>query len=401
MMVVRRGGFRVGRRFSSLALAVFFAAQAAPAQAALASAVPSPMCQATGVVTGDSHADAEARRVQKIVISPELNKAFFGGKFTALIPPAGGSQVTRNRLGACNLSTGAILPWNPNADGVVFALASDGTTIYAGGSFKTVGGEAHAGVVAIDAKTGLPRPWKPKVGSGVVRSLAVSGTTLYLGGTFKKVNGTPRTALAAIDTVTGQLKDWDPGKSYDPAATYDVRSLVVSGTKVIAGEWRTTNSMNNIMALDATTGAALPWLSVPTRSVMDMSLSGSRVYVATGGSGGRVYGYDVSTGRQRLEVRADGNVQGVYASSDVVYAGGHFDYVERSGFFGRTPRDRLVAVRISDGALLPWNPGVDSAGAGPYALQGGGSSLLIGGEFAFIAAKAHAGIAAFPVPAGP
>ena len=412
-MIGKRGGFRVGKRFSTLALAALFVAQAAPAQAAVASAVPSPMCQATGGTTGDSHADAEARRVQKIVVSPALNTAFFAGKFTGLIPPAGGPAVSRNRLGACSLSTGEILPWNPNADGPVFALATDGTTIYAGGSFKIVGGEAHVGVVAIDARTGLPRTvvdpatgtsklWNPKVGSGTVRSLAVSGTTLYLGGTFTKINGTPRTALAAVDTVTGQLKDWDPGKRYDPAAAYDIRGLVVSGTKVIAGEWYTNNRMNNLIAVDATTGAALPWSSAPNREVLDMSLSGSRVYVASAGLGGFVNSYDVSTGIQRLEIAVDGNVQGIYSSSDTVYAGGHFDNVQSgSGWFSRrlTPRDRLLAVRISDGALLPWNPGVDSSGAGPYAIQGGGNSLLVGGEFAFVASKAHAGIAAFPVPA--
>jgi hypothetical protein len=158
--------------------------------------------------------------------------------------------------------------------------------------------------------------------------------------------------------------------------------------------------MNNLLALDATTGANLPWASVPNREVLDMSLSGSRVYVGSAGLGGFVNSYDVSTGSQRLEIRVDGNVQGIYASSDVVYAGGHFDNVQTGGWFGGLiPRDRLLAVRISDGALLPWNPGVDSSGAGPYALQGGGNSLLIGGEFAFIASKAHAGIAAFPVPA--
>lgn len=397
-------GFLRGKWASGLVLALAFAAQAAPAQAAVASAAPSPMCQATGPITGSSGADAAARRVQRIVVSSSTNTAYFAGKFTAMIPAAGGAQVARNRLGACRLSTGTILPWNPNADGEVFALASDGSTIYAGGTFKNVGGQAHVGLVAIDAATGLPKAsWAPKVGSGNVRSLAVSGTTLYVGGTFKKINGTTRTSLAAIDTVTGQLKSWDPGSRYDAAAKYDVRGLVVSGNKVIAGEWYTDNRMNNILALDATTGANLAWASVPRIEILDMSLSGSRVYVAGAGLGGFVYGYDVSTGQQRMSVAIDGNVQAVYASSDTVYAGGHFDNVQSgSGWFRRlTPRDRLLAVRSSDGSLLPWNPGVDSAGAGPYALQGGGNYLLAGGEFAFVAGRAHAGIAAFPVPTGP
>src|SRR5687767_9311058 len=104
-MTARRRSFLRGKRASGLALALVFAAQAAPAQAAVASAAPSPMCQATGAVTSGSGA-ADARRVQRIVVSPASNTAFFGGKFTALVPAAGGAQVARNRLGACRLSTG-------------------------------------------------------------------------------------------------------------------------------------------------------------------------------------------------------------------------------------------------------------------------------------------------------
>src|SRR5919198_1440174 len=73
VMARGRGGFVRGRWASGLALALVFSAQAPPAQAAVASAVPSPMCQATGPITGDSHTDAVARRVQRILISPASN----------------------------------------------------------------------------------------------------------------------------------------------------------------------------------------------------------------------------------------------------------------------------------------------------------------------------------------
>ena len=43
---------------------------------------------------------------------------------------AGTGEVTRNHAAAVNLTTGALLPWNPNVNGTVRALRVVGTTVY-------------------------------------------------------------------------------------------------------------------------------------------------------------------------------------------------------------------------------------------------------------------------------
>jgi outer membrane protein assembly factor BamB len=357
--------------------------------AGVAAATPSPMCQSNGAASSDPATAAANRRVEDVL--PTGGTAFVAGRFTSLLPPGGGSAVARGRLGACSLATGQILPWNPNANGTVHALAADGGTIFAGGSFTSVGGSARTGLAALRGDTGAATSWKPSVGGGTVKALALAGNTLYLGGTFRSVNGQPRNRLAAVDAATGALRPWDPGKAFDPGATYDVRALAVSGTRVIVGEYY-SNPMPNITALDATSGERLGWTTVPTRPVLDLAVSGPRVYAAAAGSGGRIYAFDAATGARRWQASTDGNVQAVWAGSDAVYAGGHFDNLKKSDGT-LVPRQRLLALTPT-GSLLGWNPGVDKTGQGVYALRGAGG-LVAAGEFRFIGGKAQQGLARF------
>ena len=59
--------------------------------------------------------------------------------------------MTRNHAAAVNLTTGALLPWNPNVNGTVRALRVVGTTVYMGGAFTQVGGANHTRVAAVQA----------------------------------------------------------------------------------------------------------------------------------------------------------------------------------------------------------------------------------------------------------
>src|SRR3954451_5664591 len=108
-----------------------WAAMAAPAQAAIVGSTPAPSWQTNGRVT---------------TITVSGTTAYIGGKFTSLRPAgaaAGTAEVTRNHAAAINLTTGALLPWNPNVNGLVRALLASGGNVYIGGSFTTVGGATH------------------------------------------------------------------------------------------------------------------------------------------------------------------------------------------------------------------------------------------------------------------
>jgi len=95
-----------------------------------------------------------------------------------------------------------------------WAFASDGATLFASGPFK-VASPARDGLMAVNATTGALQPWNPALAATgflvpQVRGLGVAGHTVYLGGMFSQVNGQARSDLAAVD-ATGALTAFNAG----------------------------------------------------------------------------------------------------------------------------------------------------------------------------------------------
>ena len=105
---------------------------------------------------------------------------------------------------------GLATAWNPNANGTVYALAVSGSTVYAGGDFTSIGGQARNRIAALDATTGLATAWNPNANSYRVDALAVSGSTVYAGGYFTSIGGQARNRIAALDAATGLATAWNP-----------------------------------------------------------------------------------------------------------------------------------------------------------------------------------------------
>ena len=194
----------------------------------------------TGAVTAWAPAATKTGLATVYALALSGTTLYAGGDFTSITPP-GGSLTTRNRLAAINTSdTGSLIDWTPAADGSVNALALDGTTLYAGGSFTKItppGGSAtpRTRLAAINTSdTGSLTTWAPAADDSV-NALALDGTTLYAGGDFTSINpvggsATPRTRLAAINTSdTGSLTTWAP------AADFSVNALALHGTTLYAG----------------------------------------------------------------------------------------------------------------------------------------------------------------------
>jgi hypothetical protein len=72
-----------------------------------------------------------------------------------------------------------------------------GNTVYAGGFFRTIGGQARTAIAAINATTGEVGDWNPGR-DGIVWSLKPDGSTLYAGGLFSGMSDLPSSNLAAI-----------------------------------------------------------------------------------------------------------------------------------------------------------------------------------------------------------
>src|SRR4051794_24889508 len=107
---------------------------------------------------------------------------YVGGAFNRLVDDGG--PENRSYLAAIDASSGQLLPFGPQLDGPVSALAVRRKAVYVGGSFTTVDGRPHAGLVKLHANTGLPfKRFSAPLGRAVT-DLAVSQRQLVVGGSF-------------------------------------------------------------------------------------------------------------------------------------------------------------------------------------------------------------------------
>ena len=155
---------------------------------------------------------------------------YAGGRFTDI-----GGQ-SRNCIAALDVSTGSATAWNPNVGGGEYfdinALAVSGATVYAGGSFESIGGQARRNVAGLDTETGTVTAWNPGANAGVF-ALAISDLTVFAGGDFDNIGGQPRDHVAALDVATGFVTPWNPGA--DGRDWFRVQALAASGSMVYAG----------------------------------------------------------------------------------------------------------------------------------------------------------------------
>ena len=300
---------------------------------------------------------------------------YAGGWFDSI-----GGQ-SRNCIAALDATTGNALAWNPNPNALVRSLALSGTTVYAGGIFTSIGGQSRNYIAALDSATGNALAWNPNANSyGFVYSLAVSGTTVFAGGEFTSIGGQDRNRIAALDAATGNALAWDPN------ANYIVYSIVVSGTTVYAGGSFTSiggQSRNYIAALDATTGNATTWDPTasgnPYGTVLSLGLSGTTVYaggVFTSIGGQRrnnIAALNAATGKATdWNPNANFEITAIAVSGTTVFAGGDFDRIGEQTHLYFAALDATTAKNS-----LVWNP---NAGGIPQSLAVSGTTIYAAGN---------------------
>lgn len=173
---------------------------------------------------------------------------YAGGRFTRV----GGTA--RNRIAAINrlVNTGNLLTWNPNATGTVRILAtSSNGYIVAGGDFTNIGGQNRNYLAMLNhsVNSNIATSWNPNA-NNTVRTVSIpKGNIVYAGGDFKTIGGQARSRVAAINS-SGLATAWDP----NPDST--VNQLVVAdGIVYLAGDFNRVNGslQENIAAIDIAT----------------------------------------------------------------------------------------------------------------------------------------------------
>jgi hypothetical protein len=312
---------------------------------------------------------------------------YVAGAFTAAVQ--NGQSTPRNHVAAIDEATGNLLPWNPNANGTVWALAVTDSAVYIGGGFGSVGGQTHHNIasVAPGGSGTVSGSFAPNT-NGSVRALAVSGSTVYAGGTFTVVNGQSKSFLAAVDSQTGALRT-----GFTAAPNNTVRALTSANGRVyVGGEFDAMNGLwrgRYLAAVDPTTGAlASTWTSPVGYRIMNIAATSSNVYAAGDGSGGHLVATNLNGAVQWI-VTSDGGYQAVTVLGSTIYAGGHFGNVcssSRTGdhgacLDGQVKRQKMAAFDLG-GNLLAWAPQANSS-LGTFTMDSDPATgrVATGGQF--------------------
>jgi hypothetical protein len=135
---------------------------------------------------------------------------YVGGTFTTI----GG--LTRNRIAKIAMAgVGTVDPvWDPNvnAGGTVYAILPNGTDVYVGGAYTTIGGQSRNRLAKLSSlgAGAADATWNPNLNNAVY-TLALNGADLYVGGNYGLIGGQSRNRLAKISAATGALDlMWNP-----------------------------------------------------------------------------------------------------------------------------------------------------------------------------------------------
>jgi len=197
---------------------------------------------------------------------------YVGGVFTAYR----GVADSANRLAKLDLTSGAIDtsfgPAGPSAngfDGTVYALATDGTSLFIGGGFSSYRGAGFSArnLAKVNATTGAldttfsPAGLNQNGFDSTVYALALSGTSVYAGGGFGSYKGVAGSAsrIAKLNATSGALDTTFSPPGANGFNSY-VYAFAVSGTSLyVAGNFSdyrgVASSARALAKLDLTTGA--------------------------------------------------------------------------------------------------------------------------------------------------
>lgn len=301
---------------------------------------------------------------------------FVGGTFSAAVSPSG-QTVARRNLAAFRLDDGSLLTgWRADASSSVYALASDGASLYAGGNFTSIGGQTRQRLARLDLVTGAAMTgFRGRATGGPVRALDASGGALYVGGSFTQVNGAARSFLAKLDGATGGTITSFTGQPN--AMVRGLRKSPTASMLYIAGDFTAVSgdSRIGVGGVDSDTGhAAGPSLQYTTAKQysVDVSSDGSQVF--SGADSNAVTAWRTATGTRQWRDFTDGNIQAVKYQDGTLYFGFH------DGMNGDTSV-KLLAMHADNGTLDNTFRPIIRQFWGVFAIDTTPLALVCGGEF--------------------
>jgi PKD repeat protein len=393
------------------------------------------------------------------------NQVFLGGNFTSVSPHGQpGTTFTRNNILAFNPTTGVVdTGFVPTVNGEVDTIAPGPVAgqVYIGGSFTTVDGVAMRVALLNTSNGSIVSTWKPASINSAVTKVELANGMLFVGGSFTTAAGVAHNGLVALNSTTGKALTYAnlaftghhnfgvncTGTGCANGAVgikaFDIDSsgqhMVIVGNFTSAGPQGGTASPRDQVALvDLTPGSAVldsNWNTAAYTAacftgafdsyIRDVQFSPDGSYfviAATGGSGQNLDGSNSSCDTAaRFAITDTGNnvrptwidytgqdsFWTVAVTGSAVYLGGHQRWVNNSKGFdfagpGAVPRPGIVALSVTSGLPLAWNPGRSPRGGGARALLATSTGLWVGSDTDWIGNTQflHKKVAFFPLAGG-
>jgi hypothetical protein len=325
------------------------------------------------------------------------NKVYAAGFFTII-----GGQ-SRQYLAQLDATTGLATAWNPNPNSYATGgIQVHGDRLFISGAFTTIGSASRPGLAALDTIAGLAFPFTITLNGGC-NDFVAAGDSLMIGGYFTLINGQARAHFAVLDTSTGALRTWQPAFDAQP-----LKIVLLKNILFVGGQFKLVDNTrrNNACSFDMTSGMLTSWDPSCGAEVDDFCKTSWGICIA-----GRfpcintidrwqLAALDLSSRTfTPLQLTpgsiAQGQFHSMQVSSNRIYLGGTFDYINNQ------PRNGFAALNIQTGNLLPWNPN-PTYSSGPdiksFILKD--SVIYVGGIFSTIGGQPRSHLACIDTVTG-
>ncbi len=412
------GGATVGAQVGAIE-----SAQAGPVQSQVVSAVPA----AYTPNINDGHVNTITQVGTRIIV---------GGTFTNMTAHGSTAVVRQPYLFAFNAASGLLdRGFVPVLSGAANSVepGPSANTVYVAGGFQTVDGKPNRAIVLLSTVTGaVVSPFRSSVSNGIGNTVVLTGGRLLVGGTFTSVGGVAHGGLVSLNPTTGAL---DPFLDIQLTGHHNYNGSGATGTVgavamavspdgrqlVVIGNFKNADGVQHdqIVKVDLTgTAAAInpSWNTLQYTAACDNSNYDAYVrgvdwspdgsYFVVASTGGEGTNSDGTRGLCDSAVRWSGTDTGTnvaptwvdYTGSDslysvavtgtAIYVGGHQRWLNNANQkdfngTGSVPRPGLAALDPVNGLPLAWNPGRNPRGAGAYAIFASASGLYVGSDTNF------------------
>jgi hypothetical protein len=229
---------------------------------------------ATGTLLGFSP-DLDGR-VSSMAAGPNGGRLYVGGRFRHV------GNAFRNHLAAFDTKSGSLVStWKPGANAPVTALATNGKAVYLGGSFTSVAKQPRSRLAAVSVSGSL-LPWTPDA-DAIVYAIAVVetsvGTRVLIGGKFDRLAGVTQHKIGSVGPVTGAPKRWD----FQPVPSAgQVKTIVVdqAGNAYVGVETAEAHRFEGTFSAVAATGVKR-WLDDCQGATQSIVLLRGHLYVGS------------------------------------------------------------------------------------------------------------------------